>query len=90
MYAGQKKGRKQIMNNEYRYLLLLGFWIVLWTFAPFIALPLFIIVTVRHFRAIRQQRQAQAVAVNIDRQRWAQMEGFNEQEPDPADWWKRS
>jgi len=76
------------MSNEYRYLLLVGFWIALWVFVPWVALPLFIIVTVRHFMSIRKQRK-QAVAVRIDRERWANMEGFNEQEQDPADWWKR-
>lgn len=77
------------MNNEYRYLVTIAFWIVLWMFVPWVALPLFIIVTVRHFIAVRKQRKLQAISLLIDRDRWSRMEGLSESEKqDPADWWK--
>ena len=79
------------MKNEYKYLLILGGWIALWSFLPWVALPLFIIVAARQFMAYRKQRKQNEVAKNIDRERWAKMEGFYEceQVADPADWWKR-
>lgn len=78
------------MKQEYNYLLLIGFWIMLWSFLPWVALPLFIIVSVKQFLAYRKQRQLQEVSLMIDRERWARMEGFTPSatEPDPADWWK--
>jgi len=77
------------MNNEYHYLGILAFWVLIWTFAPIIALPLFIIYSVRNFRAVREHRQNQEYAKRIDRERWAKMEGLTEDEYEPADWWKK-
>jgi hypothetical protein len=77
------------MNNEYAYLMQVVAWVLLWTFVPFIALPLFIVVMVKHFRTIRQQRKMQerAQALHVYDRQWSRMEGMNEQ--DSADWWKR-
>jgi len=79
------------MNAEYRYLMILAFWVFLWVFVPFIALPLFIIVMVRHFVAVRKQRkqQEQAQALHQHDRHWYHMEGIQSTGKDPADWWKQ-
>ena len=76
------------LSNEYRVLLTVAFWIFIWTFAPYIALPLFIIVVFKQFRDARRQRKLHEAQVAAN-DRWMRMEGlYEQQKTDPADWWK--
>lgn len=84
------------MRPEYKYLLIVGFWIALWTFFPLVALFAFIFQVSRHFYLLYRQSRRNKAAEPYRKhdKRWLEMEGFGAQETemataDPADWWKK-